>query len=296
MELRVLKYFLVVAREENITRAAALLHVTQPTLSRQLMQLEEELGVKLFRRGRYHITLTDDGVLLRRRAQEIVDLAEKTEREFQNRGEELAGEIAIGCGETGNMSFLSERMAEFRKKHPLVRFQIHSAGADDIKERMEKGLADMGLLIEPVDIGRYEFIRMQKKEQWGVMIQSTSPLAEKPFVTPEDLRQTPLIMAKRELVQNELANWFGDVYESLEIAATYNLLLNAVNMVRHGVGAALCFRLDGEYSGLSFLPLEPKLEAGAVLAWKKAQTVSTATGEFIRYVKEYTRSISENAG
>ena len=154
----------------------------------------------------------------------------------------------------------------------------------------------MGLLIEPVDIGRYEFIRMQKKEQWGVMIQSTSPLAEKPFVTPEDLRQTPLIMAKRELVQNELANWFGDVYESLEIAATYNLLLNAVNMVRHGVGAALCFRLDGEYSGLSFLPLEPKLEAGAVLAWKKAQTVSTATGEFIRYVKEYTRSISENAG
>ncbi len=296
MELRVLKYFLMAAREENITRAASLLHVTQPTLSRQLMQLEEELGVELFHRSNHSIILTEDGMLLKRRAQEIVSLADKTEQEFLHRGEELAGEIAIGCGETGNMSFLSERMAEFRKKHPLVRFQIHSAGADDIKERMEKGLADMGLLIEPVDIGRYEFIRMQKKEQWGVMIQSTSPLAEKPFVTPEDLRQTPLIMAKRELVQNELANWFGDVYESLEIAATYNLLLNAVNMVRHGVGAALCFRLDGEYSGLSFLPLEPKLEAGAVLAWKKAQTVSTATGEFIRYVKEYTRSISENAG
>ena len=287
MELRVLKYFLMAAREENITRAASLLHVTQPTLSRQLMQLEEELGVELFHRSNHSIILTEDGMFLKRRAQEIVSLADKTEQEFLHRGEELAGEIAIGCGETGNMSFLSERMAEFRKKHPLVRFQIHSAGADDIKERMEKGLADMGLLIEPVDIGRYEFIRMQKKEQWGVMIQS---------VTPEDLRQTPLIMAKRELVQNELANWFGDVYESLEIAATYNLLLNAVNMVRHGVGAALCFRLDGEYSGLSFLPLEPKLEAGAVLAWKKAQTVSTATGEFIRYVKEYTRSISENAG
>lgn len=296
MELRVLKYFLMAAREENITKAANLLHVTQPTLSRQLMQLEEELGVKLFQRSNHSIILTEDGMLLKRRAQEIVSLAEKTEREFQNRGEELAGEIAIGCGETGNMSFLSERMAEFRRKHPLVRFQIHSAGADDIKERMEKGLSDIGLLMEPVDIGRYEFIRMPGREQWGVLVREDSPLAGRTSVAPEDLLRTPLIMVKREQVQLELANWFGDVYESLEIAATYNLLLNAMNMVRHGVGAALCFRLDGDYSGLSFVPFEPRLEAGAVLAWKKAQTVSTATGEFIRFIKEYIRGISGNAG
>ena len=138
MELRVLKYFLVVAREENITRAAQLLHITQPTLSRQLMQLEEELGVQLFRRSKYRIILTDDGMLLRRRAQEIVDLAEKTEREFQRQEEELSGEIAIGCGETNSMSFLSECIASFRREHPAVGFSIYSATPDDIKDRLER--------------------------------------------------------------------------------------------------------------------------------------------------------------
>ena len=136
MELRVLKYFLMVAREENITKAARLIHITQPTLSRQLIQLEEELGVQLFHRGKYHVTLTNDGMLLKRRAQEIVALTEKTQQEFQNRDEELAGEIAIGCGETWNMTYLSKKMAEFREIHPLVQFQIYSANADDIKERM----------------------------------------------------------------------------------------------------------------------------------------------------------------
>ena len=145
MELRVLKYFLVVAREENITRAASLLHVTQPTLSRQLMQLEEELGVKLFHRSKYRIILTDDGILLRRRAQEIVDLANKTEQEFQ-RQEELSGEISIGAGESNSMTALSQKMAAFRREHPLVRFSIYSATADDIKDRLEKGLLDLGLL------------------------------------------------------------------------------------------------------------------------------------------------------
>ena len=171
MELRVLKYFLVVAREENITRSAQLLHITQPTLSRQLMQLEDELGVQLFKRSKYRIILTDDGMLLRRRAQEIVDLAEKIEREFQNRNEELSGEIAIGCGETNSMSFLSERIADFRREHPLVSFNIYSATADDIKDRLEKGLLDLGLLAEPVEIGRYDFIRMPKRDIWG----GTSP-------------------------------------------------------------------------------------------------------------------------
>ena len=149
MDLRVLKYFLVVAREENITRAAALLHVTQPTLSRQLMQLEEELGVKLFRRGKYHVSLTEDGMLLRRRAQEIVELAEKTEQEFQRQEGELAGDISIGTGESNSMTDLSRRIAAFRTWHPLVRFHIYSATADEIQERLEKGLLDLGMLMEP---------------------------------------------------------------------------------------------------------------------------------------------------
>ena len=195
MELRVLKYFLVVAREENITRAAALLHVTQPTLSRQLMQLEEELGVKLFRRGRYHITLTDDGVLLRRRAQEIVD---------------LAGEIAVGAGETNSMTDLSLKIAAFRRLHPLVRFNIYSATADDIQDRLEKGLLDLGLLAEPVNIGRYSFLRMPGRDRWGVWVHRDSPLARREGVTPEELLGTPLLLARREEVRKELAGWFGE--------------------------------------------------------------------------------------
>src|SRR5699024_855475 len=206
MELRVLKYFLMAAREENITKAANLLHITQPTLSRQLMQLEEELGVKLFHRGKYHIVLTDEGMLLRRRAQEMIELEEKTKREFSKDEAQLAGEIAIGCGETRNMTFLSKKMAEFRRLHPLVHYDIYSATADDIKERMEKGILDIALLMEPVDIGKYEFVRMPQREQWGALVCADSPLADKETLSPDDLTGQPIIIAKRESVQNELAN------------------------------------------------------------------------------------------
>lgn len=152
MELRVLRYFLMVAREENITKAAQLLHVTQPTLSRQLQQLEQELGVTLFRRGKYNISLTEDGMLLKRRAQELVALSDRTMQELTNREQDISGEISIGCGETRNMTLLAEQMTAFRQKYPLVQFSLYSATADDIKERMEAGLLDMGLLMEPVDI------------------------------------------------------------------------------------------------------------------------------------------------
>ena len=155
MELRVLRYFLAVAREENITKAAALLHLTQPTLSRQLMQLEEELGVRLFYRSRYRIVLTDEGMLLRRRAQELVDLADKTAREFAARETELMGEIAIGAGETRSMTVLSQAICTFRERYPKVTFRIFSANADDVKERLDTGILDMGLLTEPVDVGKY---------------------------------------------------------------------------------------------------------------------------------------------
>ena len=285
MELRVLKYFLVVAREENITRAAALLHVTQPTLSRQLMQLEEELGVKLFRRGKYHIILTDDGVLLRRRAQEIVDLAEKTEREFQRQEGVLTGEIAVGAGESSGMTRLSEAMAAFRREHPLVQFSIYSATADDIKERLEKGLLDLGLLAEPVDIGRYEFIRMPRRDRWGVWVRRDDPLAALEAVSPGDLLGVPLLLARRELVQKELAAWFGDDFEKVEVAATYNLILNAINMVRSRVGVALGFYIANLSDELCFLPLTPVLETGTVLVWKKGQMFSPAAAEFLRHIR-----------
>ena len=285
MELRVLRYFLMVAREGSITKAANLLHITQPTLSRQMIQLEEELGVSLFLRNKYRITLTDDGILLKHRAQEIIELADKTEEEFKNKNEELNGKVSIGCGETKNMSFLSQNMANFRKKYPLVRYNIYSATADEIKDLMEKGILDLGLLMEPVDISRYEFIRMPHREQWGLLVRTDSPLAQKEADTQKDLVGVPLISAKRELVQHELANWMGDYYEKMEFAATYNLIMNAANMVLNGVGAAFGFRLEATYENLKFLPLSPGLETGAVLAWKKNQIFSDTVSAFIQFLR-----------
>ena len=198
MELRVLRYFLMVAREENITRAAGLLHVTQPTLSRQLIQLEEELGVKLFHRNKYRITLTEEGLLLKQRAQEIVALSDKAKQELTKSEGTLSGEIAIGCAEARSFSVLAGQIVAFRKLYPRVRFRIYSATADDVKDRMENGLLDMGLLMEPVDIGRYAFIRMPVRERYGVLVRRDSPLAEKESVRPEDLVGMPRRGAGRD--------------------------------------------------------------------------------------------------
>lgn len=285
MELRVLKYFLAVAQEENITRAAALLHLTQPTLSRQLMQLEEELGVKLFRRSQYRIILTEEGMLLRRRAQELVDLAEKTVLEFACRDKELIGEIAVGAGETRSMTFLSQAMAAFRVRHPKVTFRIFSANADDVKERLDMGLLDMGLLTEPVDVERYAFCRMKEKDLWGILVRADAPLAALETVTPQDLEGIPLLLSGRESVQRELASWFGDYWEKLQIAATFNLILNAANMVRCGVGVALSFDLNMAFDDLRFLPLSPRMETGTVLVWKKDQVLTPAVEAFHQYIK-----------
>ena len=285
MELRILKYFLTVAREENITRAANLLHVTQPTLSRQLMQLEDELGVKLFCRSKHRITLTDEGLLLKRRAQEITELAERTTREVSRSRENLMGEIAIGCAEASSISLLAGLMNYFRQKYPLVQFSLYSATADDIKERMEAGLLDMGLLMEPVDIGKYDFIRMPWKEKWGVLVRKDSPLGQKPSVFPEDLLRVPLLIPRREVVRHELSAWFGETYDRLEIAATYNLILNAAALVRQNAGVALCFDLGSFYEELIFVPFASAVETGAVVVWKKNQFQAQATDCFIKWLR-----------
>ena len=201
-------------------------------------------------------------MLLRRRAQEIVELADKAERELQHREEELTGEIAIGCGETAAMTFLSEHIREFRRLHPLVQFRIYSAIADDVKDRIEKGL-----LAEPVDIGRYAFLRMPQKDRWGVLLPKEHSLARKESITPNDLAGIPQLISGRETVRNELAGWFGDAYERIEVAATFNLILNAANMVKNGVGAALCYDFGNLSDALTFVPFSPKLETGTVLAW-----------------------------
>lgn len=287
MEFRLLKYFLMVAREENITKAANLLHITQPTLSRQLMQLEEQLGVTLFKRSKHRIILTEDGMLLRRRAQEILTLMDKTQQELTKDTNELIGEISIGCGETQNMSYLSQKISKFRQIHSSVKFNIHSTTADEIKERIENGLLDIGLVIEPVDISKYNFIRLPQKEEWGILIHHQHKLASKTFITAQDLVNEPLIITKRPAVQNELINWFNKSLENLNIVATYNLILNAANMVQHQIGLALCFNLnfDKFYQDLRFIPLYPALQTGAVLIWKKDQIYAPATLRFIDFIK-----------
>ncbi len=285
MELRVLRYFLAVAQEENITKAAAILHLTQPTLSRQLIGLEEELGVRLFQRSRYHIILTNEGMLLRRRAQELVDLADKTAREFTVRERELIGEIAIGAGETRSMTFLSQAIRTFRERYPKVTFRIFSANADDVRERLDMGLLDMGLLTEPADVGKYAFCRMRERDCWGVLVRVDSPLAALKTVTPQDLESVPLLLSGREGVQRELANWFGNRWEHLQIAATFNLILNAANMVRCGVGAALGLDLNLAFDDLRFLPLSPAMETGTVLVWKKDQVLTPVVEAFHQHMK-----------
>lgn len=290
MELRVLQYFLAAAREENITKAAAFLHITQPTLSRQLMQMEEEIGVQLFRRGKHNILLTEDGMLLRRRAQEIVDLAEKTAKELKHGEEMVSGEISIGCGETQNMKPLSEMIASFRQKYPDVSFNIYTAIADDVKERLENGLLDMGLLLEPVEIGRYHYVRMPLREKWQVLLRRDMELAEKHKITPDDLAGVPLIIARRQSVRNVLENWFGYDKDKLHIVSTCNLShYNQSIMVESGIGVALVMEFACNQDTLCLRPLDPELESGCVLVWKKNLTLSLAMQRFIAYMKEYLK-------
>lgn len=291
MEIRVLKYFLMTAREENITRAAALLHITQPTLSRQLMQLEEELGVKLFHRSRHRIILTNDGMLLKRRAEEILSLADKTEREFSQKEENLVGELVIGSGELQSSQFLSMLLASFQKKHPQIYYEIYSGNSDNIKEKIERGVLDLGLLVEPVDITRYEFIRLPVKEEWGILINKDSELVKKKNVTSKDLINIPLIMTKRETLQKELKNWFGIHSEEIEIIASGNLLYNMAIMAKNRIGVVITPKLDCQYDGLSFIPLFPKLESTTVLVWKKNQAFSPVASAFIEYIKKYISGI-----
>ena len=288
MELRVLKYFLAVAREANITRAAEILNITQPTLSRQLMQLEDELNAKLFVRGKNKITLTDKGMILRRRAEELVDLAERTEKEFLNDNDIVAGEIFIGSGETNAMHSLAKVMKEFHDLYPQVQYNLYSANADDIKERIDKGLLDIGLLTEPVDISKYEFVRLKEKEVWGILMKKDDVLANKAYITADDLVGEPLISSKRTIVQNEIFNWFGKDYDKLNIISTYNLGLNVAIMVEEGLGYA--FSLENlininDETNICFKPILPRIETGTVIVWKKHQIFSSATSKFIEEIK-----------
>ena len=288
MEIRVLRYFLTVVREESITKAADVLHITQPTLSRQLSQMEEEVGVKLFNRGSRRITLTNEGILLRRRAEEILQLVDKTEKELIEQEEQVEGKISIGCGEIAAVQVLPNLIKTFREKYPQVTFDIFTATADLVKEQMDKGLLDIGLLLEPVDMEKYDFIRLEVKEKWVVLMCPDSPLAEKESVTAKDLSELPLILPRRMNVQSELASWFGNYYDDLNVVFTSNLSTNSAVMVTGGLAYSLV--IEGavpfwDQSKVTYRPLAPSLTATSVLAWKRGQPFSLAAAKFIEHIK-----------
>lgn len=295
MELRVLRYFQMVAREENITRAAQLLHVTQPTLSRQLMQLEDELGTKLFKRKNHSIFLTEDGMRLKKRCKDILELADQIDMEFKGKQDGgISGKITIGSAETKSIADIAKVMEKFQEDNPLVQYEIYTANADDVKEKIENGTVDVGVLSEPVDISKFNFIRMNKKERWGILTRNDSDLAGKEYIEPKDLTGMPLIMVKRDLVKNELGSWFGEYFDGLDIAAEYNLLNNAAILAQNNIGSVLCFDVGADYDNLKFIPLNPEVKTGFVLVWRKNQTLPEAVSEFIKKMKIYIKGIAQD--
>lgn len=288
MEFRVLRYFLAVAREENVSRAAEFLNVTQPTLSRQLMDLEDELGAKLFIRGSRKITLTDEGRLLRKRAEEITELIDKTKGEFLTKGEIVSGDVYIGSGETDGVRIIAKAANELQKNYPNIHFHISSGNAEDVTERLDKGLLDFGLLIGVIDMAKYDFICLPASDTWGVLMRKDSPLAVYETIKPEDLWNVPLIISRQPLASGEISRWMKKDYKKLNIIATYNLVYNVSIMVEEGMGYALT--LDklvntGENSSLCFKPLNPEMKASIYIVWKKYQVFSKASDIFLKKIQ-----------
>ena len=291
MEFRVLRYFLTVAREGSITGAAYSLHLTQPTLSRQLQELEKELGQKLLIRGKSKITLTPEGMILKKRAEEIVEMVEKTEAEFKSINEIISGDIYIGCGETEAMKYISQIMKELQDECPAVKFHIYSGNAEDVTEKLDKGLLDFGILIQPIDLSKYDNITIPHKDVWGVIMRNDSPLVAKQVITIDDIKDRPLIasrqMSRKYSAASGFLDWFGDAFEELNIVATYNLVYNAAMMVQAGIGYAVT--LDKlvdttNNANLCFRPLSPKLESGLDIVWKKYQVFSPAAKIFLEKI------------
>lgn len=293
MEIRVLRYFLTVAREGSITRAANFLHLTQPTLSRQLQDLEKELGQKLFIRGSHNISLTPEGMILRKRAEEIVDMVDKTESVFRSISDTVSGDIYIGGGESESMKYIAEVIKDMREEYPAIKYHLYSGNAEDVTERLDKGLLDFGILIQPTDLSKYEYITLPSKDVWGVLMKKDSALALKKEIKLDDLYDLPLIcsrqVVRRTSVKNDFLEWFGGNFEKMNVAATYNLVYNARIMVEEGIGYALT--LDKlvntmHTSNIAFRPLSPKLESGLDIVWKKYQIFSPAANLFLSKLRE----------
>lgn len=293
MELRVLRYFLAIAREGSITNAAAFLHVTQPTLSRQIKDLESELGKRLFIRGSHSMTLTAEGMLLRKRAEEIISMVDKTESEFSSMEGVVGGDIYIGGGETRAVRLVAEVAGEIREDYPGIRYHLFSGNSEDVTERLDKGLLDFGILIEPADISKYDYIGIPAKDTWGVIMRKDSPLAQKKAVAREDLIGVPILLSRQAILaergDNAFVGWFGEDFNRLDIVTTFNLVYNAAIMVDAGLGYAVSIdniANTSKDSSLCFRPLEPRLESGLNIVWKQYQVFSPPAELFLERLRE----------
>lgn len=293
MEIRVLRYFLAIARAGSITNAANFLHLTQPTLSRQIHDLEQELGQKLFTRSSHSMTLTAEGMILRKRAEEIISMVDRTEAEFNYMDNAVGGDIYIGGGETDAMKLVAQIAKQLRESYPGIRYHLYSGNSDDVTERLDKGLLDFGILIQPANITKYDYINIPAKDTWGVIMRKDSILAEKSVIHKEDLLDVPLICSRQAISQerseNKFAKWFGEDFDKLDIVTTFNLVYNAAIMVETGIGYAITIDKianTSETSSLCFRPLEPRLDSELNIVWKKNQVFSSSAEIFLERLRQ----------
>ena len=290
MELRLLRYFLTVAKEQSFTKAAEQLHITQPTLSRQLAAFEKELGIDLFLRNGKKISLTDGGILLKRRALEILNLEEKTLEELKGKEDVVEGRITIGCGEFAAVEILAKICKVYKEKYPLVQIVLHTATADTVYEMMNKGLVDIALFLEPVDTEDLDYIRIMDSDHWCVGMRPDDPLAHKEVIEKEDLIGKPLILPERMSVQSELANWFGKDFSKLQISFTSNLGTNAGVMAANGLGYPISIEGAAKYWREDILVqrrIYPEISASTVIAWRRNIPYSQAVRKMIDEINAF---------
>ncbi|MCD8019000.1 MAG: LysR family transcriptional regulator [Clostridiales bacterium] len=295
MELRVLRYFIEVAREGSITGAARSLHISQPTLSKQLKELEAELGCKLFVRGNYNVHLTEEGILLRKRAEDILDMADKTIGEFQSLNDVTGGDVRIGCAESWLICYLASAIKDFRQQYPGLRFHITSGDTRVVVNDLEQGLSDFAVIVEPPDLSKYNYLSLPDGDTWGLLMRTDNPLAQKTAISPEDLQGVPLITSPQS-IRADLPRWCGETVDQLNIIGTVNLFYNGSIFVREGLGCLLVFdRLAdvGSESGLCFRPLFPKLETKMYIIWEKYQVFTPIAERLVELLKV---RFSENQG
>lgn len=288
MDTRILRYFLAVAREKNITRASEILHISQPSLSKQLIDFENKLNKKLFVRGKRNITLTEEGTLLYKRAEEIISLIEKTEHEITSDSKIINGNISIGGGI--GLNSITSAASNLVNKYHQIHYHLISCDAEEALEHLDNGTLDFGILIEPVDILKYDYVSLPENNNWGLLMKTDSELAEKPYISPEDIEKIPLIIPKRIGIQRKISSWLKKDINDMNIMATFNLIYTNTSLfVKNGLGYAVSLNnliQTDENSDLCFRPFSPEIKVKFCIAWKKNRTLSKAAEKFLEEIKK----------